>query len=111
MSPSSMYFFVYACLMAGSIAASPLVINTPSSIVTGKPNLITWEGGNGKDCHSYMNSVLAPQESISEDIGAAPAGATSLVWIADLPAGTEVDFEIQDSTGVVKQSAFVTIIS
>ncbi|KAF8968544.1 hypothetical protein BDZ97DRAFT_1915993 [Flammula alnicola] len=105
-------YLAVAFLSAGSaLAAHPLVINTPVSVVSGKPTLITWSGGVPPYFLVRLMSTIVPGNDPTAppivDLG--QQTGKSAIWNTDVAAGTLIDFEIKDSTGAVAQSAPVVV--
>ncbi|KAF8968546.1 hypothetical protein BDZ97DRAFT_356622 [Flammula alnicola] len=102
----SFTYLAVAFLSAGSALAQPLIINTPVSVVSGKPTVITWSGGFPPYVLVIVpgnNPAGPPIVSLGEQT------VTSAIWITDVAAGNVIDFKIRDSTGAVAQSAPVVV--
>jgi len=87
-------------------AFAQALINTPASLLTCQPALLSWSGG----APPYYLSILpggqsggAPLKQFGEQSG------TSLTWNVDLAAGTSITLAVRDSTGAVNYSDQVSI--
>ncbi|KAJ1597048.1 hypothetical protein NDA14_004246 [Ustilago hordei] len=104
----------FAILVAAVIAAAGAVsaaqINTPASLTQCQPILLTWTGAQGK---TYVKVLPANQPSATPLLSFAPqdAGLTSLKWVPNLPANTQVSFAISDDSGETNYSAPATILA
>ncbi|THU98471.1 hypothetical protein K435DRAFT_777457 [Dendrothele bispora CBS 962.96] len=93
-------------LAVASVLAQSLTINTPVSLVSGQPTLISWSGGVPPFFLS-VEPANQPGAPPLEDLG--EQDGTSFTWNVDLAAGTAVGFLLRDSTGATAQSAGVVI--
>ncbi|KAF8921145.1 hypothetical protein CPB85DRAFT_1556174 [Mucidula mucida] len=103
-NPSSVLMFnlvlVALSFTSGGLANAVLVVNTPLSLTECQPVSLSWSGGTRPFFPDSNGAVL-------KEFG--QVGGTSLTWVVDVPADTEVAVDVVDSTGEVAQTAFVKI--
>ncbi|KAF9481144.1 hypothetical protein BDN70DRAFT_876766 [Pholiota conissans] len=97
--------FAVVLLAAGAAVAAPLIINTPVDVVSGQPVLITWSGGAAP--FTVKVNEFGPPPVVVATFG--PLDSTSVVWNVDVPAGTVVDFSVQDKHNALAQSGSTTV--
>ncbi|KAI0330397.1 hypothetical protein GY45DRAFT_1370799 [Cubamyces sp. BRFM 1775] len=110
--------FTVAVALAASVAAYPLVINTPAEAEQCVPTLVTWEGGvPSYQLYLTMPKLLAEKHSLLHSVisGGHLIGlfldidATQFLWPVNVTAGTTVALQIVDSIGEAAQTASFVI--
>nr|CDI54703.1 uncharacterized protein BN887_00021 [Melanopsichium pennsylvanicum 4] len=97
-----------AAVLATASAVSAATISTPTALVQCQPVLLTWEGVQGK---AYVTILPGKQTSATPLVTFAPqdASSTSIKWVPNLAAGTEVTLAISDDTGVTNYSGTAAV--
>jgi hypothetical protein len=97
-----------AILAASQALAQSLTINTPTNPTTCIPLLITWVGGTPP---YFLTLVPANQPGATPIINFGQQNSTSLTWRVNVAAGTSVNFNLVDNTGLTAQTAPFSIIA
>jgi len=90
----------------GVAAQADLTIDTPQGVTTCVPVTISWSGGTGP----YDLIAVSPSDPCGTplvDFGV--LNNNSITWIPNFPAGTQLEFSVQDADGNVAWSGTVTI--
>ncbi|KAJ3744311.1 hypothetical protein DFH05DRAFT_1460426 [Lentinula detonsa] len=83
-----------------------LTVNTPSSLITCEPTLLSWSGGTAP----YYLSILPGGETSSSALKTFDStNATEYTWTVDIAADTEVTVQLKDSTGTIAYSDEIDI--
>ncbi|KAI0657784.1 hypothetical protein C8Q70DRAFT_1055551 [Cubamyces menziesii] len=96
--------FTVAVALASSIAAYPLVINTPAEAQQCVPTLVTWEGG--VPSYQLKYAVISGGHLIGLFLD---IDATQFLWPTNVTAGTTVALQIVDSIGQAAQTGSFVI--
>ena len=97
---------LYAIALAGYASAQSFTVATPASVVQCQPAALSWSGGQAP----YFPSIIPGSQPGAAALKEFPSQTgTSLVWTADLAAGTSITIQIRDSTGGVQYSSAITI--
>ncbi|KAJ3859228.1 hypothetical protein EV359DRAFT_86656 [Lentinula novae-zelandiae] len=101
---NSFVLVVVVTSIAPSVLA--LTVNTPSSLTTCEPTLLSWSGGTAP----YYLSILPGGETTSAALKTFDTtNATEYTWTVDIAADTEITVELKDSTGTIAYSDEVDI--
>ncbi|TKY89627.1 hypothetical protein EX895_001412 [Sporisorium graminicola] len=97
-----------AAVLAAASAVSAAQINTPTSLVQCQPVLLQWSDAQGT---VYVSILPGKQTSATPLVSFAPqsSGTTSIKWVPNLPADTDVTLAISDGTGVTNYSGTVSV--
>jgi len=86
-------------------APAQMTINTPANVIECQPVQLTWVGGTPP----YYLSLVPGNQPFAPQLRRFPSqSGTSYTWIADLPANTDFNLMLRDSTGAEAYSALVT---
>ncbi|WRT66315.1 uncharacterized protein IL334_003270 [Kwoniella shivajii] len=92
--------------LAGSALSADLTIQTPASLITCQPALLSWTGGQSP----YYLAVIPggePSAAALQDLG--EQTGNSLTWTVNIASGTSITLKVTDSTGTVNYNQAVTI--
>ncbi|KAF8699081.1 hypothetical protein RHS03_07332, partial [Rhizoctonia solani] len=103
--------FAAASLLAFAalaVAQNDPSINSPASVVQCQPVQLSWSASKGP---VYVSVIPGGQPGAAalHDFGLQPEGATTLTWVVDQPAGTDITIQIKDKNGAVAYSATTPI--
>ncbi|KAJ4476234.1 hypothetical protein J3R30DRAFT_3704774 [Lentinula aciculospora] len=95
---------LFAALVAVAFVAPgvlALTVNTPSSLTTCEPTLLSWSGGTAP----YYLTILPGGETSASALKTFDStNATEYTWTVDIAADTEITIELKDSTGTIAYS-------
>ncbi|KAM0751472.1 hypothetical protein T439DRAFT_355391 [Meredithblackwellia eburnea MCA 4105] len=96
-----------ATLALGQTAATTgATINTPTSLVECQPASLTWSGGSAP----YWVSIVRGNSNGKDILFQFPSTqSTSVTWIVNMTAGTNVGLGIRDKSGTLNYSDAVTV--
>ncbi|KAL1744109.1 hypothetical protein HDZ31DRAFT_82918 [Schizophyllum fasciatum] len=98
-----MKFLIAAASLIAAVQA--LTINTPSSLTTCQPSLISWSDGTPP----YYLTILPGGQTSGTLKSFDQTDSTSVTWNVDIAADTSVTLAIKDSTGQQQYTQAVTI--
>ncbi|PPQ67534.1 hypothetical protein CVT25_006075 [Psilocybe cyanescens] len=100
------YFTTVAALVSVIPGILSMTINTPTSVVQCQPQLLSWSDGQAP---YYLTIIPGGQPSAAPLKSFDTQSSTSITWIVDLKAETQVSFALKDSTGATAYTDIVTI--
>jgi hypothetical protein len=95
-----------AVALLSLVAATQAVINTPSSLVTCEPTLLSWDATTAP---YYLTVIPAGEPSATPLENLGTITGTQYTWNVDLAAGTAVSIALKDSTGTTLYTSELTI--
>lgn len=96
----------FVALAVAATAVLGQKINTPASLVTCQPTLLSWTGGQAPYFLSIIPGGQASAAAL-KDLGQQTDNQET--WTVDLAAGTSITVKLTDSTGNTVYSSPVTI--
>lgn len=96
----------FVALAVAATAVLGQQINTPASLVTCQPTLLSWTGGQAPYFLSIIPGGQASAAAL-KDLGT--QNDNQETWTVDLAAGTSITVKLTDSTGNTVYSSPVTI--
>jgi len=91
-----------------AMQASALTVNSPASLTTCQPVLLSWTDADG--AAPYYPAIIPGGQSAAAPLKQFPSQTgTSLTWNVDLAAGTSVTIQVTDGAGTINYSSQVTI--